>query len=401
MLGFRSALHLTLQHINPLDPEIVSLVDAIDSVSAEDIYALVNSPSVDAALKDGYAVCADDIADAAPNNPIRLRLKGAIAAGMNGEDLLEPGSAMRVYTGAKVPRGADFVVPKEFVTDDEDCVAITRQYTVTGRNVLVSGSDIFVGEPVLCAGTQLGPCKLGLLAASGHQKITVFRKPSVAIIATGNAILAPGQSLTEGKTFASNLVTLDAWCKRLGMKTSIDIVGDDDQGIVEKLAIAVETHDAVITSGGAWTGDRGSVMRVLDRLNWNPVFHRIKMGPGKNIGFGFLQGKPVFVLPGRPHGNLIAFLEIALPGLGKLAGHKKPGLSSIFVKLSNPVRGRQMDWTQFVFGRFEEKRGKTLIKPLEMFSRLQAMANAEGIITIPEGVEQIPAGACIPVQLLS
>jgi molybdopterin molybdotransferase len=125
--------------------------------------------------------------------------------------------------------------------------------------------------------------------------------------------------------------------------------------IVEKLGLVIEAHDAILTSGGAWTGDRDSVGRVLERLGWQQIFHRIKIGPGRAVGFGFIQGKPIFILPGGPPCNLMAFLQIALPGLMKLAGHKNPGLPRMIVKLSETVVGREIDWTQFIFGRFEEK----------------------------------------------
>lgn len=399
MIGYETALQMTLEYIRPLDQEVLSLVDVTDRVAAEDLGALVDSPSVDASLKDGYAIRADDITDATPENPVRLKLRGVIAAGMNSESVVEPGTTIRVLTGAKVPGGADAVVSEEFTIDYGTYIDVTR-YTEPGRNIIASGSDISIGERVISVGTKLVPGKVGILAAAGYDKIPVFRRPCVGIIATGDEVVAPVEPLPEGKLFASNLLTLNAWCRRYGMKTEMDIVSDDADVIVEKLSFAIEAYDAVLTSGGAWTGDRDFVVRVLERLGWQQMFHRIRIGPGKAVGFGFIQGKPIFILPGGPPSNLMAFLQIALPGLMKLAGYKDPGLPRMIVKLSETVVGRQIDWTQFIFGRFEEKEKQTFFHPLKMLSRLQSMAKADGIIDIPEGVDQILAGALIPAQLL-
>jgi molybdopterin molybdotransferase len=399
MIGYETALQMTLEYIRPLDQEVLSLVDVTDRVAAEDLGALVDSPSVDASLKDGYAIRADDITDATPENPVRLKLRGVIAAGMNSESVVEPGTTIRVLTGAKVPGGADAVVSEEFTIDYGTYIDVTR-YAEPGRNIIASGSDISIGERVISVGTKLVPGKVGILAAAGYDKIPVFRRPCVGIIATGDEVVAPVEPLPEGKLFASNLLTLNAWCRRYGMKTEMDIVSDDADVIVEKLSFAIEAYDAVLTSGGAWTGDRDFVVRVLERLGWQQMFHRIRIGPGKAVGFGFIQGKPIFILPGGPPSNLMAFLQIALPGLMKLAGYKDPGLPRMIVKLSETVVGRQIDWTQFIFGRFEEKEKQTFFHPLKMLSRLQSMAKADGIIDIPEGVDQILAGALIPAQLL-
>jgi molybdopterin molybdotransferase len=220
----------------------------------------------------------------------------------------------------------------------------------------------------------------------------------VAIIATGDEVILPGQRLTEGKLYASNLLTLNAWCIRYGMKTTLNIVGDDAKVIMEKLKQAAETHDAVLTSGGAWTGDRDLVAQMLKELNWHEVYHRVRIGPGKAIGFGLLYQKPVFILPGGPPSNLIAFLQLALPGLFRLAGHQQPQLPQKLVRLTETVMGHS-DWTQFIFGRFEYKNGIEGFCPIEKASRLKSIAEAEGIISIPEGTDHISAGSDVSATL--
>jgi len=399
MIGYETAIKMTLENIQPLDKEVLPLVDATDRIVAEDLKSFVDSPSVDVSLKDGYAICSEDIINAAPDNPVLLKIKGIITAGLNNEFFLEKGTAIRILSGAKIPKGANAVVSEEFTSNFGNYISVIK-HAEPGRNILKKGSDISRGDCVISVGEKLLPSKIGMLAASGYDKIHVFKRPYIGIIATGDEVVAPGKPLPEGKLFASNLFTLNAWCRRYGMKTEIDIVSDQLGLLVEKLSFMLETYDAVLTSGGAWTGERDFIVSVLEQLGWKQVFHRIRIGPGKAVGFGLKYGKPIFILPGGPPSNLMAFLQIALPGLMKLAGYKYTGLPRIIVKLSETVVGRQIDWTHFIFGKLEEKENTIFFHPLKLVSRLQSMAQADGIICIPEGVEKIITGTFIPAQLL-
>jgi molybdopterin molybdotransferase len=398
LIGYQEALKLTLEHITPLAVEEISLVESTDYVLANDVYSLVDSPSIDASLKDGFAVRSSEIAAATPANPVRLKVTARAAAGLPSQVVVKPGTAVQILTGAQVPQGADAVVSEEFTHLAGDHVII-KNHAGPGRNILPKGSDVAQNQITIPAGNTLTPGKVGILAAAGYDTIPVVRKPKIAIIATGDEVLAPGQPLTEGKLFASNLVTLHAWCRRYGMQTTLDIVGDEPTAIMEKLDQAATEHDAVLTSGGAWTGDRDLVVRMLSNLGWQKMYHRVRIGPGKAVGFGLLQGTPVFVLPGGPPSNLMAFLQLALPGLLKLVGKKDPHLPERVVRLTAPAGG-QSDWTQFVFGRFKPENGNYCFDPIKGASRLKCMAEAEGIISIPEGVEHIPAAADVAAQML-
>ena len=270
-----------------------------------------------------------------------------------------------------------------------------------GRNILPAGSDIGLDEYVAKKGDRLRPGIVGVLAASGYSEIPVFLRPRVAIIATGDEIVAPGRPLPEGKLYASNLVTLNGWCRRYGIQTEVGIVRDKPEVILDRLKDAIETHDAVLTSGGAWTGDRDFVIQMLDTLGWKQFFHRVRVGPGKAVGFGLLYGKPVFVLPGGPPSNLLAFLHIALPGLLKLGGFKGSKLPAIKAKLTETVAVRDVDWTQFIFGCLEDSADYTSFRPIKLKSRLQSMARAEGVISVREGVQEIKAGSVVDAGLLT
>lgn len=400
-IGFREALGLVLEGIAPMPVETVALVDALDRVGARQLVAEVNSPSVDAALKDGYAVISAEVATATAGRPVRLALRGVAAAGDHpGRERLAPGTTVRVLTGAALPEGADAVVAGEFASVDGHEVVFTH-FAEPGRNVLARGSDVARGAVVVGAGCPLGPGRIGLLAAAGHHGLAVFRRPTVGILATGDEVVAPGEPLPEGKLYASNMAALGAWCRRFHWPTHLRIVRDDPDALLEALRLMVERADAVLTSGGAWTGDRDLVVRTLECLGWRRVFHRIRMGPGKAVGFGVLAGKPIFVLPGGPPSNWMAFLQIALPGLRKLAGWSRPDLPMAAARLAQTVRGRDPSWTQFITGVVGCHGADPLFQPLGHLSRLHSMAEANAILALPEGRAQIAAGEWVTVQLLS
>jgi len=398
-LGLEKAFSIILENIKPLPVESVELIDSVDRVAASDLFALVDSPSMDASLKDGYAVLSHEVADATPENPVRLRLAGYLAAGGEKDIELRLGTTVRVLTGARIPAGADAVVAEEFVKPEENDVLI-ENFAEPGRNILPRGSDIASGKCVILSGQQISPGMIGLLAAAGHSRVPVYKNPSVGIIGTGDEIVAPGEPLGEGKLYASNIMTLGAWCNKYRMKTLMTVVHDDFETISSTLSTIAADSNAVITSGGAWTSDRDMVAQALEGLGWKELFHRIRIGPGKAVGFGILDSKPVFILPGGPSSNLMGFLQIALPGLLTLAGHADPGLPRINARLAADLEGRQPDWTHFFFGTLEEDDGFPVFRPLKGGSRLRAIAEAEAIASLPEGQDYLLEGSIVSVQLV-
>lgn len=397
--GLKKALNVTLENIKPLPVETVELIAAVDRVVASDLYALVDSPSIDASLKDGYAVLSHEVASATAEKPVRLRVNGYLAAGGERDIELRLGTTVRVFTGARIPSGADAVVPEEFVRP-EDSDVLVENSAEPGRNILPRGSDVESGKKIIGSGTLISPGMAGMLAAAGHSKIPVFKNPVVGIIGTGDEIVAPGEPLPEGKLYASNITTLGAWCNKYRMKTLMAVVHDDYETISSTLKAIAGDADAVVTSGGAWTSDRDMVAQALEGLGWNEFFHRIRIGPGKAVGFGILDNKPVFILPGGPSSNLMGFLQIALPGLLALAGHANPGLSRINARLGAYLEGREPDWTHFFFGTLEQNEGIPVFHPLKGVSRLRAMAEAQAIACIPEGKGYLLEGSVIPVQVI-
>jgi molybdopterin molybdotransferase len=396
-ISFRKAYELTISSIQPLSVEVVTIEDLAGRVTAEDLFSHVDSPSRDVSLKDGYAVITTDIERASRAEPIFLKLEGSLMAGSNSRFGVTAGCAVKIMSGGVIPQGAEAVVSNEFASDDGVTVRVVN-HAAPGQNILKKGTDIVKGEKLLQKGTRLLPTHVGLIAAAGHSYAKVHRRPRVALIATGDEVLAPGMLFEEGKVFASNLVTLSAWCSFYGMESETAIVKDDESDIRDAIVHHVSGTDCLITSGGAWKGERDLVIKILDGLGWKKSYHRVKIGPGKAVGFGLLRSKPVFCLPGGPPSNQIAFLQLALPGLLILSGNRDYSLPSLNAVLGDPVRG-QKDWTQFIFGTIARHGKKTVFHPLKMASRLQEMAKAEGIICIPEGKDYLAESELVEVQV--
>lgn len=398
-LGLAEALQITLDHMKPLAVEHILLADSTDRIAASDLSARVDSPSIDSSSKDGYAVLSRDVAGATPELPVCLKIAGHLAAGGKTEMEHKQGTTVRVLTGARIPAGADAVVSDEFVQPKGNDILVMN-FAEPGQNILPRGRDVECRQCIIKQGQQISPGMIGLIAAAGHSIVPVFKNPTVAILGTGDEIVAPGEPLGEGKMYASNIMTINAWCTRYRMKTLMKVAGDDVDSLTHALKILSADADAIITSGGAWKGERDLVGQTLEGLGWQQCFHRIRIGPGKAVGFGMLDEKPVFILPGGPPSNLIGFLEIALPGLLALAGHATPRLPTIRARLAADLEGRERDWTRFFFGSLKEEEGLPVFHPLNSSSRLRDMAEADAIASLPEGTGRLLKGTAIAVQVL-
>ena len=399
MISFNKAYQYTITNIQPLTSEEVPLLQGEGRIAAEPLHSRVDSPTADASMKDGYAVKSEDIQNANKTEPAMLHLVGSVSAGGDIHRPLVHGEAVRMLTGGRLPQGADAVVADEYTSLENDRVIVTGM-AEPGRNVLFKGADVHTGQLLLPAGQPLAPTMLGLLAAGGLTHVPVVKHPRVAIIATGDEVIAPGKPLPEGKLYASNLVTLACWCLRYDFVPETTIVPDDADAIRSAILDALQSHDALITSGGAWKGERDLVVHILDEMGWKKHYHRIKMGPGKAVGFGTLEGKPVFILPGGPPSNHMAFLQLVIPGLHRMAGWQSPGFPLVQAKLLETLRG-QSDWTQFIHGQLSlDDNGDYQFHPSRHHSRLQMLANTNGVTRIPEGVDVLHGGEMVSVQNL-
>ena len=207
----------------------------------------------------------------------------------------------------------------------------------------------------------------------------------------------PGEKLKEGQLYASNLVTLLGWLGHFRMEAKIAVVPDQIKELRTTIENMLKEVDVIITSGGAWKSDRDLTMQTLKEMGGDVVFHHVRMGPGKAVGFILLNGKPAFCLPGGPPSNEIAFLQIVLPALLHLAGRQPAPFEYKTAILAQTVKGDK-DWTQFFHANLAAKNGQMFVEPLKIKSRLWSRATANTLIKIPQGVEQLKKGEQIQVQ---
>jgi molybdopterin molybdotransferase len=238
-----------------------------------------------------------------------------------------------------------------------------------------------------------------LLAAGGVCSVRVHRAARIGIVAIGDEVVSPGKVLKEGQLYASNLVTLLGWVRHFHMDAQVAVVPDQSERLRKVIESMLKDVDVIITSGGAWKSERDLTIQTLKEMGGEIVFHHIRMGPGKAVGLILLDGKSVFCLPGGPPSNEMSFLQIALPGLLHLSGRRAVPFEYKRATLTRTVRGDR-DWTQFFYAKLEQNDGQWLAGPLEMKSRLQAQANANALIKIPEGLEYLEEKRQIRVQVL-
>ena len=399
MISFEEALRLVRDNLSPLPPQKVHLCEAIDHILAEDIRARVDVPGRDVSLKDGYAVRSEDVSRASPKNPVPLRLLAECFAGESPEHALVPGGCIRVTAGAPLPKGATAVLAEEF-TSKEGQFVLAFADAPPGKNVLLKGADITAGRLLLSRGSLLSPTKVGALAAGGISEIKVYPRPKVLLLATGDEIVAPGEPLKPGHFFASNLVTLAAWCERFGFENETRIARDEENTLKNHLSeFKSSPFEVLITSGGAWRGPRDLILHVLHEAGWKKIFHRVRIGPGKAAAFGLLENKVVFCLPGGPPSNQMAFLTLALPGLFYLCGFEKGPFPTLPVRLKKALKGEK-GWTQLFLGRLIKEDENFYFDPLPLKSRLSYLAEGEALVALPEGKEEIFAGEVLEARVL-
>jgi molybdopterin molybdotransferase len=349
-------------------------------------------------MKDGYAVVSADLESASQDHPVKLKVTGCVFAGSQTTRTVDRGKAVKIMTGAQIPQGADAVISNEFAEEKDDGILCYRNAGY-GRNILEKGHDVKKGDRIACPGEIMMPAKTGLMAAGGFSSVRVHPLPRVGIIAIGDEIVKPGESLKKGQLYASNTVTLTSWLRLFHMESQVSTIPDYTEKIRSTIESMQESVDVILTSGGAWKSERDLTVKTFQDMGGELIFHRVRMGPGKATAAILLNGKIVFCLPGGPPSNEIGFLQIALPALLHLAGKPPIPFESKTATLAETVEGDK-DWTQFSYATLVAKRGQLFVEPLRIKSRLCSQANANALIKIPEGVERLEKGEQIQIQVL-
>ena len=341
MISLDAARRTVVQGCSPLGPVRWPLASCDGCVTAETVHATDAVPPFANSSMDGFAVRAADLAAATDTTPVALAIVGASLAGHPAAMAVGPGECMRIMTGAVVPAGADAVVPVEAIvggqwpaSDDVSPVFVAAP-TQAGAFVRAPGDDVSPGDVLVGSGQVLTPARLGLLAGAGLTSVGIHPRPRVGVFTTGDELVDPPRPLGPGQIRDTNRVMLLALVARYGFEpVDLGRVPDDEAALTAAVKAAVQSCDAVVTTGGVSMGSQDLVRVVLDRMG-SMSWMQVAIKPAKPFAFGVIDaggsGKrrvPVFGLPGNPVSSLVSFVVLALPGLRRLAGHGDDNLSA-------------------------------------------------------------------------
>ncbi|MBN4075531.1 MAG: molybdopterin molybdenumtransferase MoeA [SAR86 cluster bacterium] len=298
--------------------EVVAMSEASGRIIADTINAEINVPGYDNSAMDGFAVNTDFIKKPGSTLPITLPISQVIPAGLTGAKL-ESDTAARIFTGAPIPLGANAVILQEDTEYDDQQVKV-KQVPKAGQNIRLCGHDIKQGDVILEQGHKLLPQDIGLLASLGLAKVKVYKPLKIAILNTGDELVAPGENLKAGQIYESNSFTLDALLKKMGMQTQkLGIVKDDLQSTQQALLRATEDADCIMSSGGVSVGDADYIKTAVENLGKLSLW-KLAIKPGKPFSFGQVGETPFFGLPGNPVAVFVTFLMLVKPYLLKMQG---------------------------------------------------------------------------------
>ena len=386
-----------LDGIAVLAPLELPLSSAHGCVLAADVAAPWPLPSFDNSSMDGYAVLAADVSGATADAPVELTVIDDVPAGYRATEVVRPGTAIRIMTGAPMPDGADAVVPVERTDAGAQTVRVMAG-VAEGAHIRRAAEDVVAGEVVLTAGTLIGARQVAILAAVGCGVVFVHPRPRIAVISTGSELVEPGMPLRHGLISDSNSYLLVAACKEAGADAyRIGPIVDDDRAFLEAVEDQLHRCDLILTSGGVSMGAYDTVKAVLSAVG-TVEFTKVAMNPGMPQGHGFVgeEEVPIITLPGNPVSSYVSFENFVRPVIRRMRGLTdlmRPELSTACaVPLTSPAGKRQ-----FARARFLPSGAVVPVGTGQGSHVLGGLAGAEALIVIPEDVTSVEAGDPVTV----
>jgi molybdopterin molybdotransferase len=393
-----------LATISPLPATDLGLAEAEGLVLAEDVLATQPLPSFDNSAMDGYAVHAQDIAAASERSPVTLPVVGEIAAGDTGAYGLQQGTAIRIMTGAMLPRGTELVVPFEWTdgaSSGQHCARVTiRMKAEPGHAIRLAGDDAKAGDLLVPRGTRLKPMHIAAIAGAGHGTVSVRPRPRIVVLSTGNELAEPGTPILPGRIWDSNSFMIAAAAREAGcLAYRQGRVEDESEVVVQTIEDQLVRADLLITTGGISMGGEHDVVKAALQQLGSMTFRKVAMQPGMPQGFGTIgEDKiPILTLPGNPVSAYVSFQVFARPAIGALQGDNDFRLSAVRAELTAPVRspaGRRSFLRAVLDG--------DKVAPLtgQGSHQIATLGRANALITVPEWMVQMQAGEVAEVLVL-
>ena len=400
MISVDQALKIVLDNVAALGAERIPIVDALGRVLAEEICSPRDIPGFDNSAMDGYAVRAADIMSASESHPVRLKVLETVGAGVMPSVRIESGQAVRTMTGAPIADGADAIVPVERTRGGEAEVEVMAP-AEKGAFVRPRGEDIKRAELVFALGKALSPSDLGMMASLNRSMIDVYRRPRVAIVATGDELVDVDTVPTGAQVVNSSAYGLATAIRETGGEPiMLKVARDQPEEVRARLAEAL-AFDVVLTTGGVSVGQFDHVKVVLDELGLRQLFHGVAQKPGRPLKFGTIGGKPIFGLPGNPVSTMVCFYLYVRPVLRQMAGRKDVGLPRISVLCALDIK-KAKNLTEFVRVTLSMVNGQIYATPTGNQSSgvLSSLSRAHGLLIGPASDRVIEAGRHAAVLLL-
>jgi len=398
LIPFAEAREIILEYTISLDTDEVALMDGLSRVLAEPVIANNNLPPFNRSPLDGFAVCSLDTKLASEERPVPLQIIEEVPAGKVAEKQVVIGTAIKVTTGASLPKGADGVIPYEKTKFNEQLVWISTPI-VENSNISFAGEDVAEGEQVIPANTKITPESIGMLAALGIFRVKVFRKPKIGILSTGDELIGIDEPLVPGKIRNSNLYSLAAMITQLGCEPVLyGLVGDNLEETAAKLEQALEC-DLVISTGGVSVGDYDVVKEAMGIAGARILFWRVDIRPGTPVVCGEKGGKLLLGLSGNPAAALITFELLVKPLISKSFG---------LPWQLKTVTGRLQGGFAKVTNQLRFLRAKTNWQANELVTSLSGMQNpgvmksiltSNSLIMVPAGAGPLREGDLVEIIL--
>ena len=395
------ALATYLPKVRPVGVERVSIDDLLGRVLAVDLTAVIDDPPFPRAAFDGYAVRAEDTFGASKTSPITLRVIGEIKAGETPEITLGEMEAVRIATGAKLPKGANAVLALEDSKELDGYVEVYRQVSM-GTNVDPPGSDFKRGEVFLEKGRVIGAFELLAIASQNLTEVEVWRRPRIGVIATGDELIEPGEPLESGKVVSSNRFMIEGLLKDVADVHYLGIVRDDEEQLRRAIERASNQFDALVATAGTSDGKRDLVPKILERLGGEVVVHGIAIMPGKPTLLGLLNGKPFVGLPGYPVSASIAVMEVLLPIVDRMAGISGGRIwNTVKARLARRIPSRP-GIRHYVRVKLSLSGEGYIAVPVRVTGSgiVSSLVRSQGIVIVPEEREGFEKGEVVNVRLL-
>ncbi len=390
MISIEEAIQLVKNNSNPLIKEAIKPTERANGyVLFKDVYSPINMPPFRQSAMDGYALCLHE--------SLKYKLIGEVKAGDSNQPILKHGEAVRIFTGAPVPDSANAIMMQEKVQSNGRSITIEHQISL-GLNIRPSGEQVKQGDIALKKGTKLTPAAIGYLISLGITQVSVYKKPNIAIVTTGNELIDAGETLTYGKIYESNSkMLLSALYSLKFYDVTIHKVEDNYFKTVEKLNSVINDNDLVLITGGISVGDYDFVGKALNELKVEELFYKVKQKPGKPLFFGKKERTLIFALPGNPAAALSCFYVYVYIALQNIMNRKIMELPRVNAKSISNFEKRG-DRPQFLKAIHNE--GEVEILEGQNSSMLQTFAISNALVFVPENISSIKVNDLVNTVLL-